>query len=453
MKSLQQSWNAVRDYLADTTLFGTTLENIVLKSLYLVLLTGSIVLMMPSERPFEYSNLKVGSIATEEIIAPFKFAILKTDSELERERQAARQSVPAVFTRRTETESRQRLKLNSFVEELKGFFDANPLEVMLDPNQSDPVRETNRAPIDSFLVQFNLKYNLKVDVERLRQFYNLYQDGGLTALGGFLTQTMSIVYETGIIDRPKDEVSGTTISLKNEGIEEDTDLDGLLDMSEARERFESLLRSRYPDGSPAARVGTYLLGAFLQPNLIYDAEVTQERREQAVHDVPLTRGYVEQDERIIDSNEKITEEVYQKLYSLSVVQKERSATLRGLQQIKFLFGKYLYAVILLFLTLLYIYFYRRYIFEDNQLLGMFTLILLIQFGCLALVTNFTEWPQLTVPIVLAPMLLAMLLDFGVAVITTVMIIITSSSSIVVRKKRKHKERRLYCRHQYHHHDH
>jgi putative nucleotidyltransferase with HDIG domain len=419
MKKLRQTWKSFREYLNSIKLFGTTLDNVLLKLLYVFILVLVIVWMLPSERPFEYSNLMVNTVAPEEIIAPFKFAIQKTPEELEGERQTARESVPPVFGENPETESRQTIQLSSFFEKLQEFFKEYDA-ISSKKNKKTPAAFSKaEALVDSFLHQVSVKYNINLDETLLQELHSLYQGEKLTKLSQNLERAIREIYAEGLVDRSKDNIPEKEITVIQAGIEERIPLDEVMENKEAGEYIANYLQERYPEESLELKIANYLINAFLAPNLLFNEAETTERKEQAVHDVPLTRGYVEQDERIIDSNEKVTEDVYQKLYSLSVALKERSALQSGWQKIKFQTGKFLFAIILILLTVIYIYFYRKKIFNDNRLLGMVTIIFLMQFALGGLIENFIARPHFAVPLVLAPMLLGILLDFGIAFVSTV----------------------------------
>lgn len=423
MKFIRQNWKPFREFLRNTKLLARPLDDILLKFLYAAVLIIVIILLLPSERAFEYSNLTVNTVAPEEIIAPFKFAIQKTEAELQKEREAARASVPPVFDKNPETESRQKIQLASFFEKLQEFFYWYDLEYRNRKNQGrekqQPPFGPSESPVDSFLQQIELKYNVNLDQALLQELHSLYREKKLPKLAKDLERVLTQVYSKGILDRSKENIVEKEIVITQSGIEEKTPLADVQEVKEVKAFIENYLANRYPEGATEIKSANYLILAFLAPNLIYNESITNERKENAVHDVPLTRGYVEQDERIIDSNEKVTEEVYQKLSSLSIALKERSALQSGWQQVKFHTGKLLFSLALLFLTVLYLYSYRQAIFNDNRLLGMITIIFLLHFALSILIHNFIDRPHFTIPIVLAPMLLGMLLDFGVAFVSTI----------------------------------
>ncbi len=437
MKALQNTWKIFVDYLQTTKIYHTTLENLLLKLLYFTALSAAIIWMLPTERPFEYSNLTVNSVAPEEIIAPFKFAIQKTEEELARERAEAAARVPLVFDRNPEVKSRQLLTLNQFFEETRGFFQENGLKSRNgsvsqksgagrknsgDSPPLSPGERITQVPVDSFLQEIRVKYNARLSFEQFLAIYEVYNEGTLDAWGNTLNEGLKEVYEKGILDRKKAEIVESDIVVNENGIEEPYALNEVLEIDEARSIIQQKVVERF--GGPQskeAQLTELLLPSFLSPNLLFNEVVTKERKDKAIHDVPLTRGYVEQDERIVDSNEKITPEIYQKLRSLSIALKERAATQEGWQRVKFQFGRMIFAIALIMLTMFYIYYYRRALFQDNIMLLMITIIFLLEFTFVGLIQNYTSWPSQTIPVILAPMLLAMLLDFGVAFICLVTI--------------------------------
>ncbi|RMF57755.1 MAG: HDIG domain-containing protein [Calditrichaeota bacterium] len=417
MDFLKDKWENITRFLKTTRFWGSTLDNFLIKITYAIIIIFLIIWLLPTERPFEYSNLTVGSIAPEEIIAPFKFAIQKTPEELEREREAARASVPPLFDQVPDLGNVQQLTLNKFFSDIQGFFKTLQLQRNEDGQYVTP--ENIQAVVDSFLQQIAVHYRLVLPHDALIDLYTLYKDRKLNNFQHFFSRSLSVIYSRGVMDRLKTDIPENKIIVVNNGVEETFNLDEILEIPEAQSYILSTITKQYGEDTPQSRIAKHLISAFIRPNLLFNAKLTEERKERAVHEVPLTRGYVEQNERIVDSNEKITPEIYQKLYSLSLALKERSAEKGRWEQIKFQTGKLLFASMLLIFTVLYFYFYRRSIFQNNSYLGMITIIFVIQFLLTALIVKVLHWPPLSIPIILAPMLLAVLLDFGIAFICTV----------------------------------
>lgn len=417
MKKLALNKERFLDSLRSRHFLGTTLDDVLIKLLYLAVLILVIVWLMPSERPFEYSNLSVGSVSRDEIIAPFTFPILKTESELKKEREEAWLRVPKVFDRNPQIAQQQIIKLKSFFRELENFF-----QKYSPPSRSAVPTETGGLPqaaVDSLLEQINLKYNVPLDSRGIEVLYQLSLKKGLRNFENHFIRGLQEVYQLGILNLSLNDLPENQLTVRENGVEENLSVSEVFDVQEAGAYIFKYLQSVYPANSPELEVAGRILNGFLVPNLLYDEAITKERKDKAVHDVPPTRGFVYENQRIVDSHEIITEDIYRKLQSLDVALKERSALRSGLERFKFTTGKFLFAFAVLLVALLYIYFYRKELLNDNRLLGMVTVILLLQFGFTALILNVLHWNALAIPILLAPILLSMLLDAGIAFICTI----------------------------------
>ena len=155
MKNWHKRWKNFVNFLQENKIRNVSLDDLLLKFIFISVLVIATLWLMPAERPFEYSNLNVNSIAPEEIIAPFKFAIQKTPDELEKERQQANLSVPVLFDRNPDILSRQSLTLKQFQEELVNFLKRNNLDGQ---QRDDTLTRNTKVPVDSFLQVLNIKY-------------------------------------------------------------------------------------------------------------------------------------------------------------------------------------------------------------------------------------------------------------------------------------------------------
>ena len=72
--------------------------------------------MFPMGHSFKYTDLKIGQIAQKKIIAPFDFAVLKTEDELKKERQKAKDEIPYYFNYYDTIET---VQINTFKEFLE----------------------------------------------------------------------------------------------------------------------------------------------------------------------------------------------------------------------------------------------------------------------------------------------------------------------------------------------
>jgi len=427
MKKVKKKWKRFILFLQSNQIKGAPLDNILLKLLYGLVILFTVVWMLPTERPFEYSNLTVGSIAGEEIIAPFTFPILKTDNELEKERREGWLSVPPVYEKNTDIMNKQRITLNSFLKDLQSFFKQQQDKIEL--KESDSEREKQKAKVDSLIRQVQTSYNLELREENLLKFYQLYESRKLEKFRENLVHGLTQVYSQGILDRLKEEIPERKVVVIDKGIENEYGMDSVFDVREASTHAYSLLQEKYSSTDVELELTNFILSVFLHPNLNFNSGLTQERKDKAIHEVAKTRGFVYENQRIIDSHEIVTEDVYRKLQSLADALNKRAAVSGGWKQFKFTVGKYSFALLIILLATFYFGYFRKAIFKNNRILAMITLILFIQFALAALVIKVLNWSEFTVPIILAPMLLAMLLDAGVAFLITIVMSLVLGASL------------------------
>ena len=85
-------------------------------------LVGVLTFLFPSEKAHEFSEFKVGDISTEEIIAPFTFAIQKNETDLRRERKATRDNVPPVLVHNKKLTDQKVARLDSFFSQIQELY-------------------------------------------------------------------------------------------------------------------------------------------------------------------------------------------------------------------------------------------------------------------------------------------------------------------------------------------
>lgn len=419
MKKISFRLNEINNYLNNKQIFKIPLDDLLVKLVLALLLIGIIVTMMPSERPFEYSNLTVGSISREEIIAPFTYPIIKSEDVLENQRQQARLSVAPVFDYQAQPASVQKIKLKNLFDELVKYFD-HVAKKDISGSKKNEYQTTGIKP-DSVMQQLQVKYNINFTSENITALFQLYQANRLAAFHRSLAEALWSIYEQGILEIPKSEIEESQVAVIRDGLERKMSLTDVLGFNQAENQLSQVFAKNDSLNATELSLAKVLWSAFLKPNLIFNREITASRKEKAVHEVPTTSGFVHKDQRIVDSHEIITEDIYQKLQSLAEALKERSTIQGGWHHLLFYLGKYLFAFITTILLGLYLFYYRPQIFKDNKMLVLVTVVLLLQFLFAILILNGLGWNYQSIPITLAPMLLSMLLDASVAFIGTVIV--------------------------------
>ncbi|MBN2365823.1 MAG: HDIG domain-containing protein [Calditrichaeota bacterium] len=417
MKKFKEAIEKIELFFSGKRIFGRELSDVAAKTAMALVLIVMIVSIMPSERPFEYSNLNVGSIAREEIIAPFTFPIIKTEKVLETERQEARESISPVFRFNEETVKIQTIKLKNLLNELTAFFQEISKTRPVDGKEKVPVPEVSK--VDSLINELVVKYDIQLNEQDISFLFGLFKQNKFDQFSTNLIDLFEDVYSIGLLDTDKKAVSKEQISILRNGLEEEVSIDQVGDRREAinlfREKAKTLLKNDRDQYQLAEDLGY----AFLVPNLILDREMTRARQEKAIKGVPTTSGFVHENQRIIDSHEIVTEDVYQKLQSLAVALAEKTETRSGWYRLLFYIGKYFFAIVMVLIIGAYLYYYRLKLYNQNKMLLLITTIFLLQFLSVVLMQDILGWDYLSIPITLGPMLLSMLLDASVAFMGTV----------------------------------
>jgi len=419
---IKEPWNR----LSRKKWFGIALDDFFTKLILAVILIVTILTLLPSERPFEYSNLTVGSVSNEEIIAPFTFPIIKSEAVLERERREAWLSVPPVFEKVPNVETVQKIKLQNLFSELSDYFKS--IAAAGDTKKDSVYTTTMAAKRDSVLKQISVKYNLNIALEDLQKLYDYYTNHRLQKYLKILFIGFHQIYQKGVLNLAKEKIGEKEISLLTNGMEEKTKLSEVYDPDEARKKLREIVSGEGKKEFSDERLNSLFISTFLLPDFIYNQQISKERKEKAVHEVPTTSGFVHKSQRIVDSHEVITPGIYQKLQSLSQALQERSALQRGWKRALFYLGKFIFALLVTIMLGLFFAFHRPKLFANNKMLLMVVLIFLIQFFLTALMVNVLGWNYYSVPIILAPMLLSMLLDAPVAFWGTIMMALVLGAS-------------------------
>lgn len=415
VKSVKKIFENLADIwhrLCQKKMLGIGLDDFFVKLLLAVVLIVTILALLPSERPFEYSNLTVGSVSSDEIIAPFTFPIIKSKAVLERERKEAWLSVPPVFEKAANVESVQKIKLQNLFNELSAYF--KHITLAGKDKTDSTLSSEMAAKRDSVLKQITVKYNLNLSLEDLQKLYGFYTQRQLQAYLQTLFSGFGQIYKKGVLDIAKEKIAEKEISLLTNGMEEKTKLNEVYDLAEAGKKMREIISAVGGGKFTDNRLNSLFISTFLLPDFIYNAEMSKKRKEKAVHEVPTTSGFVHKNQRIVDSHEVITPGIYQNLQSLAQALQERSALQRGWKRALFYLGKFIFALLITLMLGLFFVYQRPKLFANNKMLLMVVLIFLIQFFLTVLVIDVLGWNYYSVPIILAPMLLSMLLDAPVA---------------------------------------
>jgi hypothetical protein len=321
-----------------------------------------IVLTLPKQAKFSYEIDKGRIWNQKDLISPYNFAILKTPQEIENDRKAALASVTPIY----------QLDSAMGAHQLDGF--KGDLEIKWHNAGINDRQKTNYITVG---------YNL------LKGIY----DAGILKLNPKYQQNsedyrITILSKNVAVDKNTADLFTTEKALTfcEQELNKQTDLDKafLLDIISNR----------------------------LQPNLIYDNKLTTRLENEVMDGLSTTRGMVEKGEVIVHKGSVVSDEVYQKLQSYKKAF-EDNARINGDRRLVLL-GQFMLVGIAITLLMVFLYLFRKDIYNDNRLVSLILLVVTAMLFTLSTAIKL-QLPNLYyIPYCIVPIIIRILFDTRLA---------------------------------------
>jgi putative nucleotidyltransferase with HDIG domain len=409
-----------------------------------------IALLFPKNRHSEY-NYKINDITRAAIIAPFDFPILKSDAELANDRKETLRNIPFVFLQNDQIQQTELSNLEVFFKDIekvraakKKYEDSLQLldryryskkyDEILSMAQTDSISYNNLLN----QLQKNNKFdkNSSVYTELLFNPNNLEENVSFPS--NFyppLRQILSDLYAHLILDIPKNAILSDRIVILQNNEEILENIDHFLTLEEAWTKAKLTLQAKFPEqDSKIINTGYEIIVHFLTPNLIFQKEITESRQQDAINKVPISKGIVLENEKIVDANTKITPEIFRKLESLSKERARRANIHGGIRTslpvigdpIIFL-GQILLVSIIFSFFITFLLAYRRSILSDPKMVILIGIIFLTQSIFTVIFVNKLNISEFAIPLTIAAMTLTILFDSKIAFVgaATITIIVAA----------------------------
>ncbi len=384
-----------------------SLQDVIIKLLLFLVILVTAPLLFTSQHSFKYTDMKVGTISSRKVVAPFNFFVLKTDEELKAEQDSVRRQVPYYFV---------------FNDSLT-VKDLNLLRNLLPYLSKKLVNFQKAKNKDEFLKnasdELGLVFDINVTPSNLSITFDILKEKqNVEAIKKVLKIAEKRVRK-GILNVPLAGLTRPKVVVIKGGVEEPLKPEDRYDMEKFKKDIENEFLKHFSVNQTL--VLEYLFVRSIDPNLIYDKAFTQKSIDEALSQISRTKDMVYENELIVDKNIRIDKPTYQKLYSLEVALAERSRR-QGLWH-TFLsgLGRYMLLAAILAIFALYLHSFRRKIYDDNRMLLMITVIFILELVLAALITETLGWSIYLIPTTLASMLLAILIDTGMAFVGTVIV--------------------------------
>ncbi len=371
----------------------TFLNNFWRQVIILSTLVISASLFFPSGESLKYSY-QLNDIPREPVIAPFTFPILKSEDKLETDLDNALKSEPFVFKRNSKFVQKWTNSLEEFFlisEDIRQTkdqylqskdliyryrYDAN-YETVLTDYKADSTK------LSQLLFEIEKKYPVSLKEIPWSLFLDVdYQSGPQYDLIEFETIIIQICrnrWAEGIYDIPRADIISEKIMIDQGDVPILANPNEYHDLESAWIRAKQELTHSYanPDEDQHT-IGYALIVEFMNPNLIYDKETTERRQKSRIDRVPRFQGTILKDERIVDANERISEEVLLTLASLATAIDEKEGKKTGVQAFLRYLGRLVVIGSIISFAFTFIGVYRMPIFREWKMILLIALVFLVE---------------------------------------------------------------------------
>lgn len=392
----------------------------------LVLLMLFSALMAPRQQSYQY-NYQVGDITRSDIIAPYDFDILKPREVIQREKTEALKKVAYVFVldenvmreqvERTELFFQMAKTLNQRYQKYQQSLNTRNLErySSADINKLNEAVRTDSNAFVAISNAFREQYNINVSETPYTEIYKGAENEKIDLekiRGQFITH-LSSLYQSGISDIPLDSIRSTQIAIRTQGVETPGSVRNIFDLQSAKAQLtENLVKDI--DGPGQRMLISRMTELLVKPNLVYDKDRTESRQKDVLSRIPLVAGKVFKDEKIVGANTLITEEIYQKIYSLNKAEEKRNMSMSGWNAIIKTLGDILVMSVIYMFFVIFLLLYDKQIFYNINKFLLLIISMMLSLGLGSAVAMLAPSSIALVPMTITAMLLMVFFDERIA---------------------------------------
>ena len=263
------------------------------------------------------------------------------------------------------------------------------------------------------LADFDADVNLNTRLSELPAPYKLYIRNKLTE-----------IYENGIMrseDYDRIQLSRTgALRLKQGNVAESRQIETFYTIRSAYEKvLADAPASIEPSTLKAANINEYI-----RENIIYDASTSEKARNEFVQQVDISRGMVQQGQRIIDQGEIVDTRTYNILSSLERATDERSGG--ATTNISKIFGQFLLVFLMFGAFYMYLLYFRPYEYRNRKHVVFMVLLLVIFVSLTAITVRFDLFSVYIIPYAILTIMIRTFIDSRTALFASLSMIILSS---------------------------
>lgn len=353
-------------------------------------------LVFPASPAVDSPILEVGSVAPDNVIAPFGYTVLKSPEELAKEQNDIVRSVEPIFSLVPAAFDSSRALVDQFASGLQRVAASG------DGQRASAVQDLGRR-LGVQLTLPEAQYLATPDrgaaiTDAVRRTYDRWLGAGIAS--------------TGVLDA----IQGA-VTLKRDGTEKSVNADSI-------PTFYSLLsraRLMHPDPQSQTADAAFrkLLAAFFRPTITYDRVATEHARQELRRSVPNVKYTLRLGEKIVGAHEVVGREEQAKMRAL---QDELARRGDGRRSASRVVGAVLFNTLVLTIFGLTLYLFRPQLYASVRAVLLFAIVFLIVIGVSSIVAHVPArlHPEL-IPVAFAAVIASMLFDPRIGMIAAMVL--------------------------------
>ena len=364
------------------------------------------LILFPPQAGYEVPAVRVGVVASEDVLAPFDFPVLRDEGELAELQERAAISVPPVF-------SHEPALADSAVAEIDAYLSRFEVD---SPSAAD-LAQLNR--INGRSVGLRLAEQRALTDPRVR-----------AEIRSLARQVLPAAYVEHLMLQAADlsRIPSTQISiLRPDGSEAVIPRSEIVGLRPGAE-IPALTRLSPIEDPAVQRIAEQLLPAVIPANLEPHSSLTALRRSEARRTVSPVKSEVLEGELIVAEHTRVSPEQAEKLRSLSDELNRRRGGFT-VDDVRAALGSLFIGVVLLFLFGFFLFMYRGDVFGDYRAVGVLTVIWALVAGLAAVFDRIEAIPVYAAPIAFGSVMVAILWNARLSVAFTLFIAVYLSAQV------------------------
>jgi len=392
------------------------------RALILVAFLGIVIFVLPRSTFQPVDSYSIGEPwRSDDLTAPFTFSIKKTAEELEKEREIIRKQTEPVFHIDTDAQANMQAELDNIIREMQPVLDAYAQWQRAKENgsssaDSDSIRYMQEKEFSEILINQSA-WTLLAENHAQVIFNSLPENRSyVSQIREELSRIIDEYISSGIINRDKSTIEQEDITIRNlENLTQRTvSKQTVHDMGEATSGARRQLDRAFTND--LAETAMQMLSLVLQPNLTFNEADTEANFNDSLSNMSLTKGAVEQGQIIVRRGDIVTRDTANILNSLA---EARSLTATSLERWSRYLGETIIIFVAIMMFFIYIFLYRKPIFERPLIFFLVFLVLTLVILPSAFIYPFESVNSFIIPMAVSPIILTIIFDSRVGLMATV----------------------------------